>query len=111
MPGFLYQFGALANCPHGGQVVAASKNTMVFASGTPVVLATDQCVVAGCAFATPAGPQPCVKVQWTGPFTTSSLYMGQPAVTALTQGLCIAANGVANGPVVIAGTQQTAVAL
>jgi hypothetical protein len=97
-------------CPHGGQVTAISADARVLASGTPVTLATDQFMVAGCAFSTPAtGPQPCVKVQWTAP-TTRCLFTGQPAITALSVGICIAANGVPNGPVVVGTTQPRVVA-
>lgn len=109
MPGPVYQVGAVAMCPHGGQVTAISADTRALASGTPVTLATDQFMVAGCAFATPAGPQPCVKVQWTAP-TTRCLFTGQPAITALSVGICIAANGVPNGPAVVATTQPRVVA-
>jgi hypothetical protein len=66
-------------------------------------------MVAGCAFSTPAGPQPCVLVQWTTP-TVRCLVAGQPAITALSVGLCIAANGAPGGPVVVASTQPRAVA-
>jgi len=35
---------------------------------------------------------------------------GQPAVTALSVGLCIAADGAPNGPAIVASTQTRAVA-
>lgn len=104
MAGPLYQVGAVAMCPHGGQVTAISADARVLASGTPVTLAADQFVVAGCAFVTPVGPQPCVLVQWTVP-TARCLFMGQPAITALSGGICIAANGVPNGPAIVTTTQ------
>jgi hypothetical protein len=110
MSGPLYQVGALATCPHGGQVMAASKDLRVLATGM-VTLASDQFTVVGCAFSTPAGPQPCVRVQWMGPFTTRCTFMTQPAVTAGTIGMCLAANGAPNGPVVVAGTQMRVVAM
>ena len=109
MPGPVYQVGATAMCPHGGQVTAISADTRVLASGTPVTLATDQFMVAGCAFTTGGGPQPCVKVQWTAP-TTRCLFTGQPAITALSVGICIAANGVPNGPAIVTTTQPRVVA-
>jgi hypothetical protein len=110
MPGTLFHVGAVATCPHGGQVIASSTNTRVAASGMPVALMTDQFKVAGCAFTPPSGiPQPCVIVQWTAP-TARTLVNGQPAITALSVGLCIAANGVPNGPATVTSTQMRAVA-
>ncbi len=104
MPTPLFQAGAVATCPHGGQVTTISANTRVLVSGMPVALVTDQFLVAGCG-STP----PCVKVQWTVP-TAKTLVNGQPAVTALSVGLCIAANGVPNGPATVMSTQLRAVA-
>ncbi|MGD0376460.1 MAG: hypothetical protein ABSB01_17990 [Streptosporangiaceae bacterium] len=111
MPAPLFQAGAVATCPHGGQVTTISANTRVLVSGMPVALVTDQFMVAGCVFALlPSGtPQPCVKVQWTVP-TAETLVNGQPAVTALSVGLCIAANGVPNGPATVMSTQLRTVA-
>jgi hypothetical protein len=109
VPGPLYQVGAVAMCPHGGQITAVSTDLRVTASGSPVTLATDQFIVAGCAFVAVTVPQPCVKVQWTTP-TTRCLFNGQPAITALSLGICIAANGVPGGPAVVTTTQPRAVA-
>jgi hypothetical protein len=109
MTGPLYQVGAVATCPHGGQVTAISADARALASGTPVTLATDQFVVAGCTFALPSGPQPCVMVQWTTP-TVRTLVMGLPAIMATSVGLCIAANGAPNGPAIVAATQPRVVA-
>ncbi len=110
MPGPLFHVGAVAICPHGGQVTTVSADTRVLASGMPVALATDQFTVAGCVFTLPSGtPQPCVMVQWTAP-AARTLVNGQPAVTALSAGICIAANGVPNGPATVVSTQTRAVA-
>jgi hypothetical protein len=109
MPGPLYNVGAVAMCPHGGQVTAISTDGRVTVSGMPVALMTDQFIVAGCTFATAAGPQNCIKVVWTNP-TVRTLIMGQPALTALSVGVCIAVNGVPNGPATVVTTQPRAVA-
>jgi hypothetical protein len=109
MPGPFFHVGAVAMCPHGGQVVTISADARVLASGMPVALASDQFVVAGCAFAVGPLPQPCMTVQWLTP-TVSTLVAGQPAITALSVGLCIAANGVPGGPAIVASTQPRAVA-
>jgi hypothetical protein len=109
MPGPLFHVGAVAMCPHGGQITTISSDTRVLASGMPVALVIDQFLVAGCAFTVGVVPQPCVMVQWTAP-TVETLINGQPAVTAASVGLCIAANGAPNGPAVVVSTQTLAVA-
>jgi hypothetical protein len=108
MAGPLFHVGAVAMCPHGGQVTTISADARVLVSGMPVALVSDQFIVAGCTFA-PGQPQPCVTVQWTTP-TAETLVAGQPAITALSVGLCIAANGAPNGPAVVASTQPRVVA-
>jgi len=92
-----------------GQITTITSNARVLASGMPVALLTDQFVVAGCTFTLPTGPQPCVLVQWMTP-AAESLVTGQPAITAASVGLCIAANGAPNGPAIVASTQLQAVA-
>jgi hypothetical protein len=109
MPGPLFHVGAVAMCPHGGQITTISSNARVLVAGMPVATIADTSIVAGCAFATAAGPQPCVKVQWTTPATMAQV-MGQPPLTELSIGICIAANGVPNGPAVIVSTQPRAIA-
>jgi len=108
MAGPLFHVGAVATCPHGGQVTTVSADTRILVSGVPAALVSDQFLVVGCTFA-PGQPQPCVTVQWTAP-TARTLVAGQPAITALSVGLCIAANGAPNGPAIVAATQPRAVA-
>jgi hypothetical protein len=107
--GPFFHAGAVAICPHGGQVTTISANARVLASGMPVALMTDQFIVAGCTFTLPTGPQPCVQVLWTTP-AAGSLVTGQPAITAGSTGLCMAANGAPNGPAIVASTQLRVVA-
>jgi hypothetical protein len=109
MAGPLFHVGAVAMCPHGGQVTTISADTRVLVSGMLVALISDQFIVAGCTFAPGGVLQPCVTVQWTAP-TAETLVTGQPAITALSVGLCIAANGAPNGPAIVASTQPRAVA-
>jgi uncharacterized Zn-binding protein involved in type VI secretion len=109
MPGPLFHVGAVAMCPHGGQVTTISANARVLVNGMPVALMTDQFIVAGCPFNVSAVPQPCVMVQWTTP-TVMTLVNGQPAITQGSVGLCIAANGAPNGPVIVVSTQPQVVA-
>ncbi|WP_162528970.1 hypothetical protein [Mycolicibacterium sp. CBMA 361] len=86
MPGPLFVVGAVAMCPHGGQITTISSDTRVLAGGMPVALMTDQFMVAGCAFVVGTVPQPCLKVQWTTP-TALTLINGQPAITQASVGL------------------------
>ena len=109
MPGPLFVVGAVAMCPHGGQITTISSDTRVLAGGMPVALMTDQFMVAGCPFNVSGAPQPCMTVQWTTP-TVETLINGQPAITAASVGLCIAANGAPGGPAIIVSTQTMAVA-
>lgn len=109
MPGPLFVVGAVAMCPHGGQITTISSDTRVLASGMPVALVTDQFMVAGCPFMAGNVPQPCIIVQWTAP-TVETLINAQPAITAASVGLCIAANGAPNGTAIIVSTQPLAVA-
>ena len=55
MSGPLFHVGAVAMCPHGGQVTTISADTRVLVSGMPVALATDQFIVAGCVFTVEPG--------------------------------------------------------
>jgi|ERR1700677_119335 hypothetical protein len=109
MSGPLFHVGAVAMCPHGGQVTTISADAQVLVSGMPVALATDQFIVAGCTFMVGLEPQPCIQVQWMVP-TVETLVTGQPAVTAASTGLCIAANGAPNGPAIVASTQLRVIA-
>lgn len=109
MPGPFFHLGAVAMCPHGGQVTVISSNARVLASGMPVATMADQYLVVGCAFVLGVVPQPCIKVVWTTP-TVETLVMGQPALNALSVGICFAANGAPNGPPIIVTTQLMAVA-
>lgn len=109
MPGPLFHVGAVAMCPHGGQITVIPGAPQVLVSGMPVATMADQFLVAGCAFAPGGVPTPCLTVVWTTP-TVETLVMGQPAITALSVGLCMAATGAPNGPAVIVSTQPLAVA-
>lgn len=95
-------------CPHGGSVVIASTNASVSAGGVPLALATDTWTISGCPFQIPVGvgmvPHPCVTVAWlkTGLRTTVN---GVPTVGLDSAGLCLAADQIPQGPVVIAQAQ------
>jgi hypothetical protein len=110
MPGAMVNVGAVAMCPHAGQVTIISANARVLASGTPVALATDQFIIAGCAFTVPpAKPQPCVHVQWMTP-AVRVLINGQPPVLQASTGLALSVEGIPGGPPTVATTQMRVMA-
>lgn len=109
MPGPLVHVGAVAICPHGGQVTVVSTNTRVFVGGMPVVTLGDTFLVAGCVFTVPPGkPQPCVKVQWLTP-ATRVLVNGQPPILQMSSGLCQSPEQIPQGPPTVTTTQPRVV--
>ena len=103
MPGFLYNVGTSAMCPHGGQVTAIASSPRVTLGGTPATTTADTFVVAGCAFNVGGSPHPCVKVQWLVPAARVKIG-GQPAVLQTSTGLTIAADQAPQGsPIVVSG--------
>jgi hypothetical protein len=110
MPGPLYHVGAVAMCPHGGQVTTVSSNVRVLVSGVPVATVPDTSLVAGCAFTIPGtGPHPCVRVQWLVG-AARVLVNGQPPLVQSSTGLCLAPDQAPQGPPIIASTQVRVVA-
>ena len=110
MPGPMVNVGAMATCPHGGQVTIVSSNARVLASGMPLATMADQFMVAGCAFTVPPGvPQPCLKVQWMTP-AVRVLINGQPPILQASTGIALSATGIPGGPPIVATTQMRVVA-
>ena len=108
MPGFLFHVGALANCPHGGQLSVVSSNTRVFVNGMAVATMNDQYTIAGCPFQVPIGtgtkPQPCVKAQWLVP--ASRVFVNtQPVILQTSSGLSQSAEQIPQGPPTVTSTQ------
>ncbi len=110
MPAPLITANASLSCPHGGTVSIIPKGGATI-SGVPVALATDSFPISGCPFQIPIGvgtvPHPCVLVQWIDAGQAASVG-GAPVLTLASVGLCLAADGVPQGPV-IKSTTQTAV--
>ena len=87
MPGFFLHVGATVICAHGGQAQATVPNPRVLVGGQPTVTQSGPFVVAGCAFAPPAGNGPCVTAQWvTG--ATRVMSNGQPLLLQDSQAVC-----------------------
>ncbi|BCZ84363.1 hypothetical protein PTKU64_80380 [Paraburkholderia terrae] len=109
MAGPLFHVGAMAMCPHGGQIAVLPGSPRVLVSGMPVATVADQHLVAGCAFTIPP-PQPCLQVMWLTP-ATRVLVNGSPPITQASTGLAISATGVPQGPPMIVSTQTRVSAL
>jgi hypothetical protein len=97
VPGALFHVGAIALCPHGGQVMTVPGSPRVTVMGAPVASTADQFLVAGCVFTVGPKPQPCVKVQWLLPATRVKV-MGMPAILAPAPGLCQSVEQIPGGP-------------
>jgi hypothetical protein len=89
-------------CPHGGVVTASTGNVRVQAAAAYVLRSSDTFSIAGCAFATAAGPSPCSQVVWI----TQSMKnrVGDHALTQDSEGTCIGPSGI-QGTVLIQATQ------
>jgi hypothetical protein len=87
MPGPLLHLGATVLCTHGGQATPSAPNARVLVSGQPVATMAAPWLVAGCAFAPPAGNGPCVSAQWVVA-ATRVLVGGQPVLLLDSQAIC-----------------------
>jgi hypothetical protein len=96
-------------CPHGGHVTLTSINTTVKAWGAPVLLESDQHVVAGCAFTIGPKPSPCVRVQWSVGSTKTAA--GAKPLTEASVGTCYGPEGAPQGLAIVISTQPTVRAL
>ena len=104
MPGPLFHVGAVAICPHGGQVTTIPTAPRVTVMGMPVATTADVFLVAGCVFTVGPKPQPCVKVQWLAPAARVKV-MGMPAILAPGPGLCQSIEQIPGGPPSIINVQ------
>jgi hypothetical protein len=104
MPGASLTAASTLVCPHGGTVMITPANQRATAQGAPIATSADVCTIAGCAFTIPPGvPSPCVTVQWM--VSAMRLKAGAPALDAASVGICIAATGAPQGPVIVQATQ------
>lgn len=109
MPGPVFHVGAVAMCPHGGQITTISSNARVLVSGLPVATIADTSVVAACAFNVSGAPSPCVKVQWLVP-ASRVMVMGQPVLLQTSPGLCQNPAQAPQGPPVVVSNQPRVIA-
>jgi hypothetical protein len=105
MPGFLYNVGAIAACPHAGQITVMPGQARVFVGVAPVATVADFAAIAGCTFAPGGAASPCVSVRWLVP-ATRVFINGQPALLSTSSGLCQNAAQAPQGAPIIIGTQS-----
>lgn len=103
MPALL-NTASIMMCPHGGTVQAISSNTQASAGGAFLLRATDTFIIAGCPFSTPAGPHPCVQVQWVQTAERNKA-AGDFTLTEASVGLCVAPDQAVQGTVLITAAQ------
>jgi hypothetical protein len=106
MPGNLLIIDTLL-CPHGGQVSIQPANLRAAANGVPMSTMADTFQIVGCPFqipATPPIPSPCILVQWQAADLRNSAG-GLATLTQASQGICIGATGLPQGPVVVVTSQ------
>ncbi|MDT7543562.1 MAG: hypothetical protein QOE33_3466 [Acidobacteriota bacterium] len=101
--GQLLNTSSVMMCPHGGTVSIVSSNTRVQA-GAYVVRPSDTFMIAGCPLNVAGAPHPCVRVQWVVAAMRSKA-AGDATLTNASVGLCLAADGAAQGTVLINSTQ------
>lgn len=110
MSGPIVHVGAGISCTHGGPVSVVPGNPRVLVGGQPVATVADSFLIAGCAFSLPAGPHPCMRIQWTGPATRVTAG-GSPVVTQASVGLGLAADQAPQGPPIVSVVQPRVVAM
>lgn len=106
MAGSTLTIAATLQCPHGGQVQIIPSGSGPVIGGVPTATVADTFLISGCPFTIPAVPpipSPCVTVQWLAGdiFSTAG---GAPTLSQSSQGICIAATGAPQGPVIIVST-------
>jgi hypothetical protein len=103
--GGLLNANTVMMCPHGGSVTAISSDTRAQAVGGFLLRPSDTYTIAGCPFNLgPAGPHPCVQVQWVQAALQSKA-MGDATLNTESVGLCLAADQAVQGTVLITVTQ------
>lgn len=107
----LFHVGAVATCPHGGQMTTIKAGPpRVFASNQPVATVADQFMVAGCVFVVVLKPQPCVTNRWLVP-AARVFVDNAPAVLQSSVGLCQSADQIPAGPPIVMTTQPRVMGL
>jgi hypothetical protein len=90
-------------------VSISSSNATTDAAGSKIVTISDTFTISGCAFTLPGPkPSPCVRVQWVVPDVRVRVG-GVPTLSQTSVGVCISADSIPQGPVVVSSTQPKVV--
>jgi len=109
VPGPILHVGASMTCPHGAPLNLVAASPRVTVSGTPVVVLTDQGLVAGCPFTVGPKAQPCVTTKWIAGATRVTAG-GQPVLVNPSVALCMSAEQIPGGPPIVTSTQTRVIA-
>lgn len=110
MAGGMITTASILQCPHGGSVSIITSNGRSQAAGGFLATMSDTFIVSGCPFqipATPPIPSPCIAVRWLSGDGRTQVN-GLPSLSQSSVGLCLNAQQVAQGPVLIIGGQTRA---
>lgn len=93
--------GMAVNCPHGAAATVVPSQPRVLVGGQPVLVQSDQGIVAGCPFTLPNGtPSPCVTVRWVSASVRVKAN-GVPILLQSSSTLCLAATQAPQGPAIV----------
>jgi len=94
-------------CPHGGQAILITADTLFQIQGGFALLETDVHPVVGCPFS--AGPvyHPCVLIRWTAGALQTKVN-GVPVLLLTSVGVCYAADQAPQGVAVVVQVQTVA---
>ncbi len=113
MPGPILHVGLGATCPHGSPMSVAPGEPRVMLTGQAAATMADLYTIAACPFQVPAGPstkpQPCIKVQYTGP-ATRVFANGKPVMLGTSVGICQSAEQIPAGPPTVSVFQTRVIA-
>ena len=93
----IFHVGAMASCPHQGQVTTVTTNTRVLVNGSFAATAADLFTVAGCTFAPGGAAHPCVTVDWKMP-SKRVFVNGAAVILETSAGVGVAADQALQGP-------------
>ncbi|AXG81894.1 hypothetical protein [Streptomyces paludis] len=96
---------ATVSCPHGGRASYLPASPRVNLSGRPAATMAGTWLIAGCLFTVGTKPQPCVTIRWVTPAARVTVG-GAPVVTQASTGLCLSAEQVPQGPLLVTVVQQ-----
>ena len=92
-------------CPHGGNAILSTSNTVVSVINAPVLLESDKHPITGCPFTIVQKLSPCVRIEWnTGTIKDKSNKISLLINTSI--GNCINGEGVVQGIAIIVNNQQ-----